>query len=405
MKVEIIVPAAGESVTEADIASWSKENGDVVELDDVLLELETDKASLELTAEADGILTILVEEGETVKVGQRIGFITSNGSKTSATTETQASSVEQVNAPSESHYAKGTPSPVAAKMMAENNISLDSGSGKNGRITKADVVAEIAKPKSAPAKQETPAPKKEAEVSTVLSPSGERVVRKEKMSRIRRTISARLVEAQQSAALLTTFNEVDMSAVMEIRKKYKEKFKDKYDVNLGFMSFFTKAAAMALMEHPVLNAQVEEDHIVYHDYADVGIAVSTPKGLVVPVVRNADKMSFSEIESTILSLAKKGRDGKLTPDDMTGGTFTITNGGIFGSMLSTPIVNRPQSAILGMHNIVQRPVAVNGNVEIRPIMYLAVTYDHRIIDGADSVRFLVKIKELLEDPTRILLGL
>lgn len=407
-RIDIIVPAAGESVQEADIAEWSKESGDVVEMDDVLLELETDKASLELTAEASGTLTILIGDGETVKVGQVIGFIMSGGSvsKSAVVDAVQAPVNAQItdSVTSDKNYATGTPSPVAAKMMAENNISLDSGSGKNGRITKADVANELAKPKSAPATQ---APKVEAKpvVQAISVVAGERVVRREKMSRMRKTISSRLVEAQQTAALLTTFNEVDMTAIMEIRKNYKEKFKTKYDVNLGFMSFFTKAAAQALMEFPIMNAQMGDNEIIYHDFADIGIAVSTPKGLVVPVVNNVEKMSFSEVESTILGLALKGRDGKLTPDDMTGGTFTITNGGTFGSMLSTPIVNRPQSAILGMHNIVKRPMAVNDEVKIRPIMYLAVTYDHRIIDGSDAVRFLVKIKELLEDPTRILLGL
>jgi 2-oxoglutarate dehydrogenase E2 component (dihydrolipoamide succinyltransferase) len=400
-KFDIIVPAAGESVTEADIAAWSKQNGDFVEVDDVILELETDKASLELTAEASGKLTILVEEGETVEVGQVIGFIEANAGATVKKEEEIPVAEESTVIPDS--YAKGVASPAAAKLMAEKDISLSEGTGKDGRITKADILDAAQNKRAKAPKKEEP----KVEVSAPVIPVSEegRTIRHEKMSRIRKTISSRLIEAQQNAALLTTFNEVDLTEVKKIRAKYKEAFKDKHNVNLGFMSFFTKAAAMALMEYPILNAQVGDNEIIYHDFADIGIAVSTPRGLVVPVVKNAHKMSFAQIESKIMELAVKGRDGKLTPDEMTGGTFSITNGGVFGSMLSTPIVNRPQSAILGMHNIVDRPMAVNGEVKIRPIMYLAVTYDHRIIDGADSVKFLVKIKELLEDPTRLLLEL
>lgn len=401
-RVDIIVPAAGESVTEADIAEWSKSNGDLVALDEGIVELETDKASLELTAEAAGTLTILIEEG-TVKVGDVLGFITTGAGSSQTTSASKP--ISATPSSTSENYATGHPSPAAAKLMAEKNVQLDRGTGKDGRITKGDVLnaptglaASAASDKSAkiePAAAPQPAQKV----------NGERTTRREKMSRLRRTLSNRLVEAQQTAALLTTFNEVDMTEVMAVRKKYKEAFKEKYHVGLGFMSFFTKAAAIALQEFPILNAQVDGTDIIYHDYADIGIAVATPKGLVVPVVKNVESMNFSEVESAIMNFAKRGRDGQLTPDEMTGGTFTITNGGVFGSMLSTPIVNRPQSAILGMHNIVQRPMAVDGEVKIRPIMYLAVTYDHRIIDGADAVQFLVRIKELLEDPTRIMLNI
>ena len=363
-KIEITVPAAGESVNEADIAAWSKDDGDMVELDDVLLELETDKASLELAAEASGKLTILAKEGETVQVGQVIGFIMagqSSSSKSEPAAEPQAASKTS----EKENYATGHPSPAAAILMAEKNVSLSSGSGKDGRITKEDVMN--AKPNVSSEKVEKPVEKphqQSKESNNIAKPSSERGTRREKMSRLRRTISTRLVEAQQTAALLTTFNEIDMSGVMAMRKKYKDAFKEKYEVGLGFMSFFSKAAAIALQN-----------------------------------------LTFQDVERTIMDFAIRGRAGNITPDDMTGGTFTITNGGTFGSMLSTPIVNRPQSAILGMHNIVQRPIAVDGQVEIRPVMYVAVTYDHRIIDGSDAVQFLVRIKELIEDPSRIMLSI
>jgi len=405
-KIEIKVPAAGESVTEADIAGWMKKNGTVVNVDDELVELETDKASMPLMAEAAGKLTITIQEG-TVKVGQVIGFIDTDATAPSApsapapqTPSAPQSTQEQPKSQPTQSHAAGHPSPAAAKQIAEKGIdpSTIQGTGKDGRITKSDT-AQASVPPVAVA--ETPSPSPE-----IAQPQyGNRTKRAEKMSRIRKTISKRLVEAQHTAALLTTFNEIDMSAVMALRKHYKDEFKEKHGVGLGFMSFFTKAASVALREIPVINAQVGEDDIIFHDYADIGIAVSTPRGLVVPIVRNVETLSLSQIESTILSYAKRGRDGKLTPEDMEGGTFTITNGGVFGSMLSTPIVNRPQSAILGMHNIVERPVAINGEVKIRPIMYVALTYDHRIIDGSDAVTFLVKIKTLIEEPTRLLLDL
>lgn len=399
MKKEIIVPAAGESVTEADIALWYKADGDFVQMDEALLELETDKASMDINAEIDGILTIKIEDG-TAQVGDVLGYIEPSDQKPAdapastpaATSEPAAAATPAPEAPSAS-YAAGHPSPAAAKLMAEKNVEVTQGSGKDGRVTKADVL-------SAPA-----SPEAETVVNAETIEVGTRQVNRERMSRLRRTIANRLVEAQQTAALLTTFNEVDMSGVMEIRDKYKEKFKEKHQVGLGFMSFFTKAVCDSLLKFPIMNATVDGQDILYHNYCDIGVAVSTPKGLVVPVVRNAEYMNFQQIESSILSYAKKGRDGKITPDDMAGGTFTITNGGIFGSMMSTPIVNRPQSAILGMHNIVKRAVVVGGKIEIRPMMYLAVTYDHRIIDGADAVQFLVSIKELIEDPTRLLIGL
>lgn len=408
MKVDIIVPAAGESVTEADIASWSKTSGEFVEMDDVLLELETDKASMELNAETSGTLTIVKEEGETVQVGEVIGFITpgeGSASPKPVAEETAPAPVATESAVTQTtadHYAKGHPSPAAANVLASAYIPIESvvGTGKNGRITKAD--AEAAKA-TVPASQ--PVDTTSESQADLPVQTGERTDRREKMSRLRRTVAQRLVNAQHTQALLTTFNEVDLTEVMNIRKKYKESFKEKYNVNLGFMSFFTKAACEALQEFPIMNASVDNDHIVYHDYCDIGIAVASPKGLVVPVIRSADQLSFKQIESAIVGYAKKARDGQISLDDMDGGTFTITNGGTFGSMLSTPIVNYPQSAILGMHNIVKRPMVVGDEIKVRPMMYLAVSYDHRIIDGSDAVRFLVAIKDRLEDPSRLLIGL
>ena len=415
MAKDIIVPAAGESVTEADIVEWKKESGDYVEMDEALVELETDKASMDLTAEAAGVLTISIEDG-TVNVGDVLGSIDTDAAKPAGSSDESSSeeavastegpaaapaaSAAPAAAQTTSSYATGHPSPAAAKQMAEKGIDASQvqGSGRDGRITKEDVAnASPAKPAAA-AKEVAPS----VEAPRV---AGSREVRREKMSRLRKTVAQRLVNAQHTQALLTTFNEVDMTAIMEIRKKYKDQFKEKNGVNLGFMSFFTKAATEALRIHPIMNASVDEGEIVYHDYADIGIAVASKKGLVVPVIRNAESMSFKEIEQSILNYALKAREGNIGLDDMEGGTFTITNGGTFGSMLSTPIVNFPQSAILGMHNIVQRPMAVDGEVKIRPIMYLAVSYDHRIIDGSDAVRFLVEIKNRLEDPTRLLIDI
>lgn len=408
MKKDIVIPAAGESVTEADIVSWYKQSGDYVEMDEPLLELETDKASMDLTAEIAGVLEISVEDG-TVKVGDIVGSIKESAEKPASKQDTPAPQPTQETPQSSAkestttHYATGHPSPAAEKLIQEKQLNKAdiTGTGKDGRITKQDV-------------ENTPATKQVETKKEIISQSNlqekaidpkQRQTRRENLSRLRKTLMKRLVEAQQTTASLTTFNEIDMSAVMDIRKKYKDSFKEKHNIGLGFMSFFTKAVTIALKNWPLINAMIDGEEVVYHDYCDVGIAVSTPKGLVVPVVRNAESLSFAEIESAIRNFAFKGRDGKLTIDDMSGGTFTITNGGTFGSMLSTPILNRPQSAILGMHNIVQRPTAVNGEVKIRPIMYVALTYDHRLIDGAEAVQFLVNIKNLLEDPTRLLIDI
>ncbi|MCM8537385.1 MAG: 2-oxoglutarate dehydrogenase complex dihydrolipoyllysine-residue succinyltransferase [Lentisphaeraceae bacterium] len=420
MIIDIVVPKAGESVTEADIAAWMKEDGDIVAMDEAVVELETDKASMQMAAEQAGKLQILVEEGETVQVGDVIAKIdtAAAGESPAPAKEAAPAATDAPATPAPATAETGSavmnekiPSPAAKKLILENGLSVQDipATGKDGRITKGDVLALLAavsQNKHTKPVPPAPTPVKSApvvEAAPVVA--GERNQRVERMSRLRKTVAERLVEAQKTAAILTTFNEVDMSAIMDLRKQYKEKFKGKYDVNLGFMSFFAKAASQALKEYPIMNAQVDGTNIVYHDYVDLGIAVSTPKGLVVPVIRDLQDMSFAQIESKIIELAIKGRNADLTPDDMTGGTFTITNGGTFGSMLSTPILNRPQSAILGMHNIVQRPVVVNGEIVVRPIMYLAVSYDHRIIDGSDAVRFLVKIKEGLEDPTRMLLEL
>ena len=407
MKKDIIIPAAGESVTEADIVSWYKQAGDYVEMDEPLLELETDKASMDLTAEIAGILEISIEEG-TVKVGDVVGTVTESNEKPAQTpteqpqTNSEQTHTAEAQTSSSTHYASGHPSPAAEKLMKEKNLNQAeiTATGKDGRITKQDVENTKPTPSKQPPKKETKA------LNSQPSPNPQdRVTRRENLSRLRKTLMKRLIEAQQTTASLTTFNEIDMSAVMDIRKKYKDSFKEKHNVGLGFMSFFTKAVTIALKNWPLINATIEGEEVVFHDYCDIGVAVSTPKGLVVPVVKNAESLTFAGIESAIRNYALKGRDGKLTMDDMTGGTFTITNGGTFGSMLSTPILNRPQSAILGMHNIVQRPTAVNGEVKIRPIMYVALTYDHRLIDGAEAVQFLVNLKQLLEDPTRLLIDI
>lgn len=403
MTVDIVVPAAGESVTEADIASWYKADGDYVALDDALLELETDKASMDINAPAAGILRVKIEDG-TVSVGDVIGHIEpSDQAPVPAQQAAETPPAESPTATPAATQPSGHPSPAAAKLLRERAIDANAvtGTGRNGRIIKSDVPSAASVPV---AESTTEVPTEAPVEQPVPRNAGERGVRRERLSRLRKTIATRLIDAQQSAALLTTFNEVDMAAVMALRSEYKDTFKEKYDVGLGFMSFFTKAVCDALQQFPLINAQFEPDAIVYHDYCDIGIAVSTPKGLVVPVVRNAQALSFNEIESAILGYAKRGRDGKLTPDDMAGGTFTITNGGVFGSLVSTPIVNRPQSAILGMHNIVKRPVVVDDEIVIRPMMYIALTYDHRLIDGKDAVQFLVRIKALIESPTRLLLG-
>lgn len=402
----MVVPTVGESITEVTISTWLKQDGDSVSLDEIIAEVESDKATFELPAEANGILKIVAQEGDTLEIGATICKIevTEGGSAAASSkseSDSAASSASEISDSSSSSYAIGHASPAAAKILAEKGLDPKEvkGTGKDGRITKED--AENAQ-KSAP-KQETKAEPKEA--SKPSAPAGERAQKREKMTNLRKTISRRLVSVKNETAMLTTFNEVDMGPIMDIRKKYKDQFKEKYEVGLGFMSFFTKAVCMALQEWPAVNAQIDGEEIIYNSFCDVSVAVSTPRGLVVPVIRNAEKMSFNEVEAEIINLAKKARDGKLTIEEMTGGTFTITNGGVFGSMMSTPIINAPQSAILGMHNIVERPMAVNGEVVIKPIMYLALSYDHRIIDGRESVSFLVRVKQLLEDPTRLLLGI
>ena len=412
--LEMKVPSPGESISEVEIATWLVANGDYVEKDQAIAEVDSDKATLELPAEESGIITLKAEEGETVKVGQVVCLIDTSAARPEASTSSASASsaapvaekaVEEVKAapvaaspnpgpvatPAGDSYAKGTPSVAAAKIMAENNVPAAkiNGTGKDGRITKQDVVSAMAAGFSADAAQGW---------------GGSRDQHREKMSMLRRKVAERLVSVKQETAMLTTFNEVDMKPIMDLRAKYKDSFAKFHEVNLGFMSFFTKAVTEALNHFPAVNAQIDGNEMIFHDYADIGIAVSSPKGLMVPVVRNAEQMSLAEIEREIKRLAIKARDGKITPDDMTGGTFTITNGGVFGSMLSTPIINPPQSAILGMHNIVERPVAIDGKVEIRPIMYVALSYDHRIIDGKDSVGFLVMVKEMLENPERMIFG-
>ncbi len=406
MIIEIKVPSPGESIAEVQIARWIKKDGDYVEKDEELCEIDSDKATLTVNAEESGALKIMAAEGDTVKVGAVVCSIDTS-IKGEAKVESKATAAE-VNPPkakaepqptskaesptaksAPASYASGTPSVSAKKIMDENNIksSQVKASGKDGRITKGDVLNLMAKGFN-------------AEVSLENNRNSER----QKLSPLRKKLAQRLVSVKNETAMLTTFNEVDMSAIMALRAKYKDAFKEKFGVNVGFMSFFTKAVTEALALFPAVNAQIDGDEIIYHRYCDIGIAVSAPKGLVVPVIRNAENMSLAQIESSIKELALKARDNKITIEDMTGGTFTITNGGVFGSMLSTPIINPPQSAILGMHNVVERPMAVNGQVLIRPIMYVALSYDHRIIDGRESVGFLVKVKEMLEQPHKMLFG-
>ena len=407
MSLEIKIPAVGESITEVTLAQWLKQDGDYVEMDENIAELESDKATFELPAEKAGILKIIAQEGDTLDIGAVVCTI-EEGAAPAAGATAKAEAPAASSAPAASteasenpdSYAAGTASPAAAKILREKGIDPASikGTGKDGRITKED--AEKAQAKPAAPKTESKAAAAPAPVAAV---AGSRNERREKMTSLRKTISKRLVSVKNDTAMLTTFNEVNMQPIMDLRSKYKEAFKEKHGVGLGFMSFFTKAVTMALKEWPAVNARIEENELVYSDFADVSIAVSAPKGLVVPVIRNAESMSLYQIEKEVINLATKARDNKLTIEEMTGGTFTITNGGVFGSMMSTPIINAPQSAILGMHNIVQRPVAENGQVVIRPMMYIALSYDHRVIDGRESVSFLVRVKQLLEDPARLLL--
>ena len=398
---EMKVPTVGESITEVTISTWLKKDGDFVKLDEVIAEVESDKATFELPAEANGILRIIAKEKTTLPIGGLICKIEiTEGAPASAATPAASSSPSSPSASTDKSYAAGHPSPTAAKILDEKGIAANQvqGSGVGGRITQADA----AKAQASSTKETKPTAT--ASAPPVIVSGGSRNKRSEKMTSLRKTIARRLVAVKNETAMLTTFNEVDMKPVMELRSKYKDQFKEKYGVGLGFMSFFTKAVCVALKDFPAVNAQIAGDEMIFHDYCDVAIAVSTPRGLVVPVIRNAEALSFNQIESEIGRLAARGRDGKLSIEEMTGGTFTITNGGVFGSMLSTPIINAPQSAILGMHNIVERPIALKGEVVIRPIMYLALSYDHRIVDGRESVSFLVRVKEMLEDPGRLILG-
>ncbi len=403
------VPPVGESITEVTLSNWIKKDGDFVKIDEVLCELESDKATFELPAKAEGILRHIAKAGDVLAINSPICKIEIGASVNSTTTTNTAPPTskepkkeETQTVENKESYAKGTPSPAASKILAEKGISPQEvkGSGKDGRIIKEDAIKVE--------KSITPLTKKEeakTETPAVASVAGSRNSRREKMTPLRKTVARRLVAVKNETAMLTTFNEVNMEAIMNLRAKYKDAFKEKHGVGLGFMSFFAKAVCLALQEFPAVNAIIEGDEIVYNDFVDISIAVSAPKGLVVPVIRNVESMSLAEIEKEVLRLASRARENKLSIPEMTGGTFTITNGGVFGSLMSTPIINAPQSAILGMHNIVERPIALNGQVVIKPMMYVALSYDHRIIDGRESVSFLVRVKQLLEDPARMLLGM
>ena len=380
------VPSPGESISEVEIAEWLVEDGDYVEKDQAIAEIDSDKATLELPAEESGTIKIVVGDGETVAVGDVVCIIDTSAkgeAKVKATKEV-VSETPKVTVKSDTDLGGAKATPLASAMISEHDILAKElkGTGEAGKITKSDVLGAI-------------------QGSSTQGPRG---TSRKKMSSLRRKIASRLVAVKNETAMLTTFNEVDMTAIFEIRKEYKEQFKEKYGVGLGFMSFFTKAVTTALQEFKDVNAMIDGNEVIHHNYTDIGIAVSAPKGLMVPVVRNAELMNFQEVESDIKRLAIKARDGKITINEMLGGTFTITNGGVFGSMLSTPIINPPQSAILGMHNIVERPMAVNGEIKIRPIMYVALSYDHRVIDGRESVGFLVRVKECLENPTEHLMA-
>jgi 2-oxoglutarate dehydrogenase E2 component (dihydrolipoamide succinyltransferase) len=406
MGLEIKVPPVGESITEVVLSRWVKNDGDFVEMDEIIAELESDKATFELTAEKSGTLKTVANEGDTLPIGAVVCSIEEGVAAASPNKEeAKAATVvaDKSNAPiaekSGESYATGTPSPSAAKIMAEKGVDAGAvkGTGVDGRITKDDA-NKAEKAESPKIKVETP----KATPTPVVA--GSRGERRERMSSLRKTVAKRLVNVKNETAMLTTFNEVNMKPIMDLRAKYKDQFKEKFGVGLGFMSFFTKAVCEAAKDFPSVNARIDGEEVVYNDFVDVSIAVSAPKGLVVPIIRNAESMTLAQIEKSVIELATKARDSKLTIDEMTGGTFTITNGGVFGSMMSTPIINAPQSAILGMHNIIERPIAENKEVVIRPMMYVALSYDHRIIDGRESVGFLVRVKQLLEDPARLLLG-
>lgn len=396
--IDIKVPTVGESISEVTLLKWTKKDGEYVERDEVIAELESEKATFEVNAEQAGVIKLgSIAEGDTIKIGDVIAQIDDSAAKPEGSPKSKAASQESAPAPKKETTKQEVPpadvkaTPVASAIIADKKVDPKTvtPSGPAGKILKDDVLAALSNPG------------KKAFNGVELN---SRNVRNEKMSNLRKTISRRLVDAKNTTAMLTTFNEVDMGPIMDIRAKHKDKFKEAHGVNLGFMSFFAKACAIALSEWPAVNAYIDGDNVVYHDYADISIAVSTPRGLTVPVMRNVESMSMADVEKKVVELAGKARDSKLTAEDLTGGTFTITNGGVFGSLMSTPIINIPQSAILGMHKIQDRPMAINGQVVIRPMMYLALSYDHRIIDGRESVSFLVRVKELLENPQLLLFG-
>jgi 2-oxoglutarate dehydrogenase E2 component (dihydrolipoamide succinyltransferase) len=430
--VEMKVPAIGESITEVTLSQWLKEDGSYVELDEPICEFDSDKATLEFPAEAAGKLMHVAKEGEDLEIGGLVAKIDTSVEQSAESksddngeakdpgpaetgdkaaeekTKEEEKAMEEKQDRSKSDIA----SPAASKMLRENDLRPQDieGTGKDGRITKQDVLKALEEKEQ----QESDEPMGDGKPGTDDSSQPERQLskqefsrksRREKMSRMRRTIAKRLVSAKNTTAMLTTFNEIDLSKVIELRKKYQDQFVEKYGIKLGFMSLFAKACSQILLEMPEVNAQLDDDHLIYHDYTDIAIAISTPSGLVVPPIRNVESLQFHEIEYKVKELAEKARDGKLSLDEMSGGTFTITNGGIFGSLMSTPILNEPQSAILGMHAIQERPVAIDGEVEVRPMMYVALSYDHRVIDGSSSVTFLVKVKRLLEDPMNLLLSI
>ncbi|CAH0214903.1 MULTISPECIES: 2-oxoglutarate dehydrogenase complex dihydrolipoyllysine-residue succinyltransferase [unclassified Pseudomonas] len=408
MAIEIKAPTFPESVADGTVATWHKKPGEAVKRDELIVDIETDKVVIEVLAEADGVVAeIIKNEGDTVLSNEVLGKLTEGGAAAAAPAAAPAqaaSAPAQAAAPAAAAGDDQILSPAARKLAEENGIDPNSisGSGKGGRVTKEDVVAAVEAKKNAPAAK----PAAAAAAAPVATAPGDRTEKRVPMTRVRATVARRLVEAQSNMAMLTTFNEVDMSEIMALRSKYKDQFEKAHNgTRLGFMSFFVKAATEALKRLPAVNASIDGNDIVYHGYQDIGVAVSSDRGLVVPVLRNAELMGLADIEAGIAAYGKKARDGKLSIEEMTGGTFTITNGGTFGSMMSTPIVNPPQAAILGMHNIIQRPVAVNGQVVIRPMMYLALSYDHRLIDGKEAVTFLVTIKNLLEDPARLLLDI
>lgn len=408
--IELKIPNLGESISSVTFSKWLKPDGGIVTLDEPLCEIETEKANQELSADSAGKLIWVAKEGEDLPVGALFAKIdTDVAAETSNSGQAAAPAPQQTTpAPITGNYASGTPSPAAAKILAEAQVppASVSGTGRDGRITKEDAMKAADAGQKTVSSGATPVASTPAATQpTAPAVAFSRVDRREKMSRMRRTIAKRLVSAKNNTAMLTTFNEVDMSAVMALREKYQDAFVKKYGIKLGFMSIFAKACAKALMEMPDVNAALDGDDVIYHDYADISIAISTPTGLVVPPIRNVESLNFAEFEMKVKELSAKARDGKLSLEEMTGGTFTITNGGIFGSLMSTPIINEPQSAILGMHAIKDRPIVVDGEIKIRPMMYLALSYDHRIIDGSTSVTFLVKVKNMIEDPMSLLLDL